>query len=118
VVVLLISWSEANTDFMDAEKFGQMKEGAYFINTARGELVNEEALLHALQSKKVKGAAVDVLWDDSSWSTHAQGSSALLKYQREYSNLLITPHMGGYGKDSIAKTRNFVTNKFISLAKF
>jgi D-3-phosphoglycerate dehydrogenase / 2-oxoglutarate reductase len=118
VVVLLISWSEANTDFMDAEKFGQMKEGAYFINTARGELVNEEALLHALQSKKVKGAAVDVLWDDSSWAAHAQGSSALRNYQREHTNLLITPHMGGYGKDSIAKTRKFVTNKFISLAKF
>ena len=117
VVVLLISWSEDNTNFMDAAKFGLMKEGAYFINPARGELVDEEALLDALQSQKIKGAALDVLWDDSSWATQAKGSSALRAYQRENANLLITPHMGGYGKDSIAKTRNFVTNKFLSLTK-
>lgn len=117
VVVLLISWSEANTNFMNEEKFNSMKEGVYFINTARGELVDERALLKALESGKLKGAALDVLWDDSSWSTHAEGSLALRNYQRTHNNLLITPHMGGYGKDSIAKTRNFVTNKFISLAK-
>jgi D-3-phosphoglycerate dehydrogenase len=117
VVVLLISWSEANNNFMNAKKFNTMKPGSYFINTARGELVDEAALLQALESGRIKGAALDVLWNDSAWSERMEGSQALLDYQRTHSNLLITPHMGGYGKDSIAKTRNFVTNKFLSLAK-
>lgn len=117
VVVLLISWNEVNNNFMDSEKFSRMKPGSYFINTARGELVDEAALLHALESGTINGAAVDVLWNDSAWSARTGGSEALLNYQRTHSNLFITPHMGGYGKDSIAKTRTFVTNKFLSLIK-
>lgn len=117
VVVLLISWNEANNNFMDSKKISRMKPGSYFINTARGELVDETALLHALELGKIKGAAVDVLWNDSGWSARTGGSEALLNYQRTHSNLFITPHMGGYGKDSIAKTRDFVTRKFLSLEK-
>ena len=114
-VVLLISFSKENEKFMDAAKFNKMKHGAYFINTSRGEMVDENALLKALQSKKIKGAALDVLNDDSGWCGEVQGSNELLNYARQHQNLLLTPHMGGYGKDSIARTREFVTNKFLTL---
>lgn len=114
VVCLLISWSEENNAFMHSDRFREMKTGAYFINTARGELVDEQALLGALKSGKVKGAALDVLWGDSAWAGKTAGAFALLDYARQNPNLLITPHMGGYGQDSIAKTRTFVTNKFLS----
>lgn len=115
VVCLLISWSEENNAFMNAACFSEMKTGAYFINTARGELVDEKALLNALESGKLKGAALDVLHGDSAWPGRAVDTSGLLTYAQRNNNLLITPHMGGYGKDSIAKTRTFVTNKFLSL---
>lgn len=115
VIVLLISWSPENENFLDRHKFNQIKSGAYFINTSRGELIDEQALLDALVSRKIKGAALDVLWNDSSWSDSFKGSTALHEYARTNHNLLITPHMGGYGKDSIAKTRTFVTQKFLSL---
>lgn len=115
-IVLLISYSKENEKFMDAAKFNKLKHGAYFINTSRGEMVDEEALLEALQSKKIKGAALDVLNDDSGWCGAVQGSFNLLNYARSHQNLLLTPHMGGYGKDSIARTREFVTNKFLTLA--
>ncbi|HYG15756.1 MAG TPA: NAD(P)-dependent oxidoreductase, partial [Bacteroidia bacterium] len=105
-----------NEKFMNAAKFNKLKHGAYFINTSRGELVDEDALLAALQSKKIKGAALDVLNDDSGWSGTVQGSFNLLNYARQHQNLLLTPHMGGYGKDSIARTREFVTDKFLKFA--
>jgi D-3-phosphoglycerate dehydrogenase / 2-oxoglutarate reductase len=115
VVMLLISWSEENKNFMSVEKFAKMKAGSYFINPSRGELVDEKALLDALKSRRLKGAALDVLRDDSSWPGKYLGTEELLQYALANTNLLITPHMGGYGKDSIAKTRSFVTDKLISL---
>lgn len=117
VVVLLISWSPSNEKFMDLEKLSKMKSSAYFINTARGELVDELALLRILESRKIKGAAVDVLRNDSAWPNRIDESSGLYAYAKSNHNLIITPHMGGYGKDSISKTRNFVTDKFLSLVK-
>lgn len=115
-VILMISWSKEHESFMDGHKFAQMKKGAYFINTARGELVSEEALLDALHSGRLKGAALDVLHDDSSWPVKSQGSAGLLNYAKANPNLLITPHMGGYGQESIWRTRKFVTQKFIAIA--
>ena len=43
------------------EEFAKMKDGAYFINTARGGVINEKALRNALESGKLSGAAIDVL---------------------------------------------------------
>lgn len=111
-IVLLVAWSKENVKFIDAEKIAQMKPGAYFINTSRGELVDEEAFLAALENGKLKGAAVDVLTGDSAWAGKLDETNKLYKYAARHSNLIITPHMGGYGKSSIENTRRFVTNKF------
>ncbi|MEM7097232.1 MAG: C-terminal binding protein [Pseudomonadota bacterium] len=45
----------------NSEAFGQMKETAVIINTARGPIIDEKALIHALQSKQIAGAGLDVL---------------------------------------------------------
>lgn len=65
-VVLMISYSKENERYMNEKRFRAMKPNAYFVNTARGELVDETALLDALMSGRLKGAALDVLDDDSS----------------------------------------------------
>ena len=72
------------------EEFAAMKDGAYFINTARGEIVDEEAMLNALDCGKLAGAAIDVTRTEP-----IPSNSKLLKYD----NLIITPHIAGSAYD-------------------
>lgn len=113
-IVLLISWTKENINFMDASKLSLLKKSAYLINTSRGEIIDEKALLESLIESRIKGAALDVICGDSSWGSEKVVSNTLLDYSKEHNNIIITPHMGGYGKDSIEKTRTFITNLFIN----
>lgn len=60
VVSLHIRLAPALVNFFDREKFSRMKRGAIFINTARGELVDETALIAAIESGHIQGAGLDV----------------------------------------------------------
>ncbi len=83
--------SEANRRFLDAAAFALMKPTAFVINTARGGLIDEEALLHAVQSGQIAGAALDVLTVEPPAPDHP-----LLHEPR----VLITPHTGWYSEDA------------------
>ena len=61
IVTLHMPYLAAAHHFMDRDKFRKMKRGALFINTARGRLVDTEALLEALESGHVGGAGLDVV---------------------------------------------------------
>jgi D-3-phosphoglycerate dehydrogenase len=65
----------------------KMNTGAYLINTARGDLIEEEALLNALKSGKLAGAAVDVFRVEPPGKEHPF---------MEFDNLILTPHMGAH----------------------
>jgi D-3-phosphoglycerate dehydrogenase len=73
-------------NFFDAKKFSMMKQGAFFINSARESLVDEQALYEALISQHIAGAALDVLCP---WSENAPSPLLALP------NVIITPHIGG-----------------------
>ena len=66
-----------------------------------------------LINKKIKGAAIDVVDNDSSWESNEIIRNPTLEYASNHDNLIISPHMGGYGKDSINRTREFVTELFL-----
>ena len=70
--------------------FDQMKPTAYFINTARAAVVDQRALVEALENKTIKGAAIDVFWQEPIPANHP-----LLKMR----NVLLTPHMAGLTTD-------------------
>ncbi|MEO0563430.1 MAG: NAD(P)-dependent oxidoreductase, partial [Chloroflexota bacterium] len=71
-----------NTDFLQT-----MKRGTYLINTARGDVVNDDALVAALESGHIRGAALDVFRVEPPGTDHP-----LFKFPQ----VIPTPHMGAH----------------------
>jgi len=113
IITLHIPYNSENDRFIDSKKINPMHDGVYIINTSRGEIIDENSLLRGLLSGKVRGAALDVLEGDSGWSVESNRGNKLLEHAKINSNLIITPHMAGYGKVSIERTRQFITEKFL-----
>lgn len=93
IVSLHCAVTEDTAGLIDAERIGQMRDGAYLINTARGELVDETALYQGLTSGKLGGAASDVFRDEP-----PEGSPLLT-----LDNFLGTLHMGGTSQESVSR---------------
>ncbi|MCE9661060.1 MAG: hydroxyacid dehydrogenase [Burkholderiales bacterium] len=85
-VVCLAPASAETENLMDAAAFAAMKQGAFFVNAARGELVDDDALLAALDAGHLGGAALDV-----GRAPDQMPTPALARHPR----VLATPHMGG-----------------------
>lgn len=71
----------------------ELLKGKYFINTARGNLVDEEALFEFLSSGFIKGAALDVL--------NSEPPEGLSKKIMSLSNVIVTPHVGIWDEESV-----------------
>jgi D-3-phosphoglycerate dehydrogenase len=112
VVSLHASLTAETRGLFGRREFAAMKPGAWFLNTARGELVDEAALLEALESGRLAGAALDVLAGEDAGG---MGQHPLVRYAREYRNLLITPHLGGCTTESMEKTERFLAEKLVAL---
>jgi D-3-phosphoglycerate dehydrogenase / 2-oxoglutarate reductase len=92
-----------------------MKPGSFLVNTSRGEIIDENALLRFLLAEKLSGAALDVLTDEqdvSHWHSHP-----LVAYARIHDNLIITPHIGGCTQESMEKTEIFMAKKYADLVQ-
>jgi D-3-phosphoglycerate dehydrogenase len=108
LVTLHVDFSAETQGFFGRQQFAEMKQGAWFINTARGELVEESALLDVLESGHLAGAALDVLCHE-----RADGMKAhpVVAYAREHDHLLITPHVGGCTSESMEGTEVFLAER-------
>ena len=93
-----------DTEKLIGEKiFRSMKPTAYLINTARGSVVDEDALIDALRQGEIAGAALDVFAKEPIAKSHP--------FFMMPDKVLVTPHIGGATWDAIANhTREFVTD--------
>ena len=87
------------------KEFQQMKPTTYFINTSRGQIVEENALLEALRNKWIAGAALDVVCNEPNINPE------LVEYARQNQNLLLTSHLGGNTVESRKSTQIFIANR-------
>ena len=108
IVSLHVSLTSDTRQFFGAREFERMKEGSWFINTARGELVDEAALLANLRSGRLAGAALDVVTRED---PAGMGFHPVIEYARRHPNLIVTPHLGGCTVESMHKTEVFLARK-------
>jgi glyoxylate reductase len=83
-VVVMVPYSAATHHLIKAEDLALMKPGAIFINTARGGVVDDVALIAALKKNRIAGAGVDVF----------EGEPALNPDFLKLDNVVLTPHIG------------------------
>jgi glyoxylate reductase len=88
-VVLMTTYNETTHRLIGAREFDLMKDSAFFVNTARGRIVDEPALIDALREGKIAGAGIDVYWNEPPISEPAPSPELF-----EFDNVLLTPHMG------------------------
>jgi phosphoglycerate dehydrogenase-like enzyme len=99
VVSIHLRLSDDSRGLMNRERLGRMKHGALLINTSRGAIVDEAALVTALQAKRLAGAGLDVFAEEP-----LPASSPL----RTLPNVLLTPHVGWQVRD--------VFHEFVAIA--
>lgn len=86
--------SDRSRGLIGAEELKQMKPSAYLVNTSRGPIVDEDALLEALQNHKIAGAGIDV---------YSEEPLPVGSPFRTLDNVLLTPHMGYVATNNISR---------------
>lgn len=108
VISLHIHVTDETRDMVDKDFIVKMKKNSYLINTSRGEVVDENAIINSVELGHLAGYATDVIRDEFGDSQ----SSKLVEYSKTNSNILITPHVGGMTWEGQKKAYIWAINKF------
>ena len=92
MITLHVPSNEETLGLLGEEEINSMKDGSYLVNSSRGGIVDEKALMSAVESKKVIGVALDVLDGESPYGVHDQ---PFVRFSKLHNNIIITPHLGG-----------------------
>ena len=114
VITLHIPYIKEFYHLISEKEFNNMKDGAYIINTARGELIDTAALYSALKSGKINGAALDVIECEhlissgedfdkvfEGASCECLGNAVLTQKLMSFDNVIITPHAAYNTRESV-----------------
>lgn len=108
VLSIHIHLTPENRNFIGAAAFARMKPGAVLINTSRGAIVDEAAMLDALRRRQLAGAGLDVI--DGEWRTDLI-DHPVIQYARTHQNVVISPHLGGVTFESQSMAFEFIANR-------
>jgi phosphoglycerate dehydrogenase-like enzyme len=104
--------NEQTRGMLGWREFARIKPGAIFINTSRGAVTDEDALLSALVEGRLAAAGVDVLEGEPNIDLHP-----LVQYARTHDNLIITPHIGGFSPDAIKVVVRHASQRILNVLK-
>ncbi|KRL04265.1 D-2-hydroxyacid dehydrogenase [Liquorilactobacillus oeni] len=110
VITLHMPATPSDHHLIDKKAIAQMKDGVYIINTARGALIDTEALISGIKEGKIAGAALDTYENESPIFNNdlrnKELTDSLFKQLLELDNVLITPHVAFYTETAV---ENMVT---------
>ncbi len=98
-----IPLTEGTENFIDREELSMMKDTSFLINTARGKIVNESALVDVLTNNNIAGAGIDVFEE-----------SAPDKDLFNLDNVILTPHVAGVSNDAQNRMEEHVINDIVA----
>jgi D-3-phosphoglycerate dehydrogenase len=110
VLSLHIPLTEESRGMVDQKFVENFKKSFWLINTARGEIVVPSALIEALDSGKIKGAALDVL-ENEKFDTLTAAQKVNLDNLVKRENVLFTPHVAGWTYESLIKINEVLVEK-------
>ncbi|HET7626797.1 MAG TPA: C-terminal binding protein [Bacillales bacterium] len=91
MITIHVPLTEETKHMFRRETFKQMKDGSIIVNTARGPIIEETALIEAIRSGKLAGAGLDVLENEPPEADHPLFA---------YDNVILTPHSAWYAEES------------------
>ena len=107
IITLHVPALKETHHMLNAEAFNSMRDGVVIVNTARGELIDSDALLEALKSNKVSYALLDVIEHERNFEEN--------KELIEHPNAITTPHIAFYADDS---TKSMYEDCFTSIEQW
>ena len=114
VISIHIHLTPENRGLFNADVFAAMKPGAVLVNTSRGDIIDEVALLAALESGRLAAFGADVLHDE--WRP-SMTASPVVQYAETHDNVTITPHIGGASDFSIREARVFIARRIAAMVR-
>jgi len=108
IIIMCVAYSSENHRFF-REEFIDLLKDKYFINTSRGELLNENYLIKKIEENHFKGIALDVISNETQKKNNFDKFISLTKNR----NFILTPHIAGLTYESIHKTEEFIVRKLM-----
>jgi len=110
VVSLHVPFNEDTQRMANDDFFASLSRKPYFINTSRGGVQDNAAILRALENGLIKGAALDVL-ENEKLDTYTPRETALFEKLVNLPNVIVTPHIAGYSHESFEKMSRVLLDK-------
>lgn len=110
VISFHVPLTEDTFQMANSAFFSALEQEPFIINTARGNIIENDALISALKNHKIAGAALDVLPNER-LDSYSPLEKAQLEYLTACSNVLITPHIAGYTHEAFYKMSRVLADK-------
>ncbi|WP_299760813.1 NAD(P)-dependent oxidoreductase [uncultured Pontibacter sp.] len=114
VVSLHIPFIHENLGFASDAFFSRFSRPVWFLNTSRGDVVDQQALVRHLQAGSIKGAALDVLENEKLQTLTAQQQQDF-DFLASAPNVILTPHIAGWTHESYVKINEVLVQKIQQL---